>query len=132
MPFTPVEEQHYRQLFEEMCADIGLDTEGAPLSETWEPDSVAESMRRWLVRLRQTALHPEVGGRNKKALGQKDRPLRTIDQVLDAVRLFTPLPPPLHSASIFWRSQPLEASLLRNLKRYANITADDGASRRCY
>jgi len=98
MPFTPVEEQHYRQLFEEMCADIGLDTEGAPLSETWEPDSVAESMRRWLVRLRQTALHPEVGGRNKKALGQKDRPLRTIDQVLDAVRPY----PPSDFECIYW------------------------------
>jgi E3 ubiquitin-protein ligase SHPRH len=39
-------------------------------------------MRRWLVRLRQTALHPEVGGRNRRTLGAKDGPLRTVDQVL--------------------------------------------------
>ena len=38
-----------------------------------------------LVRLRQTALHPEVGGRNRQALGQKDGPLRTIDQVLNVM-----------------------------------------------
>lgn len=38
-----------------------------------------------LVRLRQTALHPEVGGRNRQALGQKDGPLRTVDQVLNVM-----------------------------------------------
>jgi len=38
-----------------------------------------------LVRLRQTTLHPEVGGRNRRALGHKDGPLRTVDQVLDVM-----------------------------------------------
>lgn len=85
MPFTPVEEQHYKELFEEMCADIGLDAEGAPISDAWDLDVASENMRRWLVRLRQTALHPEVGGRNRRALRQRDGPLRTIDQVLDAM-----------------------------------------------
>lgn len=85
MPFTPVEEQHYKELFEEMCADIGLDAEGAPISDAWDLDAASENMRRWLVRLRQTALHPEVGGRNRRALRQRDGPLRTIEQVLDAM-----------------------------------------------
>lgn len=35
-----------------------------------------------LVRLRQTCVHPEVGGRNRRALGRNDGPLRTVDQVL--------------------------------------------------
>jgi E3 ubiquitin-protein ligase SHPRH len=85
MPFTPIEEQHYQELFNQMCEDSGLNSEGAPLIDNWEPDDVAETMRRWLVRLRQTALHPEVGGRNRRALGHKDGPLRTVDQVLDVM-----------------------------------------------
>ncbi|KAG0645405.1 putative ATP-dependent helicase [Hyphodiscus hymeniophilus] len=85
MPFTPIEEQHYQELFKQMCAESGLDVEGAPLSDAWDPDTHAETMRRWLVRLRQSALHPEVGGRNRRALGSKDGPLRTVDQVLDAM-----------------------------------------------
>jgi E3 ubiquitin-protein ligase SHPRH len=65
-----------------MCDECGLDNQGAPLVDTWDPDTVSDAMRRWLVRLRQTALHPEVGGRNRRALGAKDGPLRTVDQVL--------------------------------------------------
>jgi E3 ubiquitin-protein ligase SHPRH len=85
MPFTPIEEQHYQELFNQMCEDSGLDGQGAPLTDTWDPDEVSDIMRRWLVRLRQTVLHPEVGGRNRRALGHKDGPLRTVDQVLDVM-----------------------------------------------
>jgi len=85
MPFTPIEEQHYQELFNQMCEESGLDTQGAPLIDTWDPDEVSDVMRRWLVRLRQTVLHPEVGGRNRRALGHKDGPLRTVDQVLDVM-----------------------------------------------
>ncbi|KAH8646058.1 SNF2 family N-terminal domain-containing protein [Tricladium varicosporioides] len=83
MPFTPIEEQHYQELFNQMCDDAGLDTQGAPLTDTWEADQAADSMRRWLVRLRQTALHPQVGHHNRKALGRREGPLRTVDEVLD-------------------------------------------------
>jgi len=85
MPFTPIEEQHYHELFTRMCEEVGLDSQGAPLLDNWDPDAVSDVMRRWLVRLRQTVLHPEVGGRNRRALGQKDGPLRTVDQVLDVM-----------------------------------------------
>ncbi|KAH7336538.1 SNF2 family N-terminal domain-containing protein [Rhexocercosporidium sp. MPI-PUGE-AT-0058] len=85
MPFTPIEEQHYQELFNQMCGECGLDGQGAPLQDDWNPDDVTDVMRRWLVRLRQTALHPEVGGRNRRALGQKDGPLRTVDQVLSTM-----------------------------------------------
>jgi E3 ubiquitin-protein ligase SHPRH len=87
MPFTPVEEQHYQSLFQQMCEDCGVDNKGNPISEDWDPEEpgVIEQMRTWLVRLRQTALHPEVGGRNRRALGRKQGPLRTVDDVLAAM-----------------------------------------------
>jgi len=81
MPFTPIEEQHYKELFNQMCEEVGVNTEGGPLSDDWDFDIVvAENMRNWLVRLRQTALHPEIGGRNRRALGRKDGPLRSVDE----------------------------------------------------
>ncbi|TVY73430.1 putative ATP-dependent helicase [Lachnellula suecica] len=85
MPFTPIEEQHYRELFTQMCEESGLNDQGEPLTDDWDPEAFSETMRRWLVRLRQTALHPEVGGRNRRALGNKDGPLRTVDQVLEVM-----------------------------------------------
>lgn len=87
MPFTPVEEQHYQSLFQQMCEDCGVDANGNPIREDWDPEDpgTIEQMRTWLVRLRQTALHPEVGGRNRRALGHKQGPLRTVDDVLAAM-----------------------------------------------
>jgi E3 ubiquitin-protein ligase SHPRH len=84
VPFTPIEEQNYADLVRQMCHDCGLSAEGAPLHEQWNPNDplVIETMRTWLVRLRQTCLHPQVGGRNRRALGGKG-PLRTVAEVLD-------------------------------------------------
>lgn len=47
MPFTPIEEQHYQELFNQMCRESGLDLEGSPLNPNWDPDQAAEHMRRW-------------------------------------------------------------------------------------
>ncbi|KAJ9622116.1 hypothetical protein H2204_011697 [Knufia peltigerae] len=88
IPFTPIEEQHYSQLFQELCEDCNLDRTGAPQNDDWDPDSPAmiEKMRTWLTRLRQTCLHPEVGGHNRRALGRNHNgPLRTVEQVLDVM-----------------------------------------------
>ncbi|KIW94532.1 uncharacterized protein Z519_04508 [Cladophialophora bantiana CBS 173.52] len=88
IPFTAIEEQHYAQLFQEFCEDCDLDRTGAPLGDEWNPDSpvMVEKMRTWLTRLRQTCLHPEVGGRNRRALGRNTNgPLRTVEQVLDVM-----------------------------------------------
>ena len=87
VPFSAIEEQHYSQLFQEMCEDCQVDTNGAPLTEDWDPNSpgLVEKMRSWLVRLRQTCLHPEVGGRNRRALGRSEGPLRTVEEVLDVM-----------------------------------------------
>ncbi|KAF5626630.1 hypothetical protein F25303_11053 [Fusarium sp. NRRL 25303] len=86
MPFTAVEEQHYQSLYREMAEACGLSLEGAPIVDDWKPEDHEEDMRTWLVRLRQTALHPEVAGYNRRALGNsKNRPMRTVDEVLDAM-----------------------------------------------
>ena len=87
VPFTAIEEQHYAQLFHEMCEECGLNRDGAPLTDDWDPDSspIVEKMRTWLTRLRQTCLHPEVGGRNRRALGRSGGPLRSVLQVLEVM-----------------------------------------------
>ena len=87
MPFTAIEEQYYQSLYQQMCEDCGVDNYGAPLTDEWNPEDslIVDRMRTWLVRLRQSALHPEIGGRNRRALGNKDGPLRTVAEVLDAM-----------------------------------------------
>ncbi|KAL8943636.1 MAG: hypothetical protein Q9216_000924 [Gyalolechia sp. 2 TL-2023] len=87
VPFTQIEEQNYLTLYNEMCEDCSLDREGNPLSEDWDPHtpSTVERMRSWLLRLRQTCLHAEVGIRNRKALGKGKNPLKTVDEVLDVM-----------------------------------------------
>lgn len=86
MPFTAVEEQHYQSLFQELTNMCGLNTSGEPLSD-WDPNDpgVLSSMRSALDRLRMTALHPEIGPRNRRALGLNNRPMRTVAEVLDAM-----------------------------------------------
>ena len=87
IPFTQIEEQHYSTLYQQMCEECGLDKEGQPLNDTWNPDAsgVVEKMRTWLTRLRQTCLHPEVGDRNRRALGHNHGPLRTVGEVLQVM-----------------------------------------------
>lgn len=85
MPFTAVEEQHYRSLFKEMAEACGVHVDGAPKVDDWQPGDYEEQMRSWLNRLRQTALHPEVGAQNRRALGRKTGPLRTVDEVLNTM-----------------------------------------------
>ncbi|KAK5090519.1 hypothetical protein LTR05_000692 [Lithohypha guttulata] len=88
IPFTAVEESHYAQMHYDMQQAVGLDASGAPLNGEWSPNDpvTIESMRTWLQRLRQTCLHPEIGGRNRKALGKRGGgPLRTVAQVLEVM-----------------------------------------------
>ncbi|PWY76366.1 hypothetical protein BO94DRAFT_588688 [Aspergillus sclerotioniger CBS 115572] len=86
VPFTAVEEQHYGQLYEQMCEDCDLDLSGAPLSDEWNPNdpSVIEKMRSWLVRLRQSCLHP--AGNSRRGLGiGNNGPLRSVNEVLEVM-----------------------------------------------
>ena len=87
VPFTQIEEQHYSTMFKQMSDECGLNLDGAPVTDDWDPDSpaVIEKMRSWLTRLRQTCLHPEVGSRNRRALGNGKGPLRTVGEVLEVI-----------------------------------------------
>ncbi|KAK4542120.1 hypothetical protein LTR36_007151 [Oleoguttula mirabilis] len=87
VPFSTVEQQHYATLLTEMCNDVGLNSDGSPKDEAWDPQDARtiETMRMWLVRLRQTCLHPQVGGHNRKALGRGQGPLRTVAEVLQVM-----------------------------------------------
>lgn len=87
IPFTRIEEQHYSTVYQQMCEDCGLDLDGCPVIESWDPKSsvIIQKMRSWLTRLRQTCLHPEVGSRNRRALGSGKGPLRTVGEVLEVM-----------------------------------------------
>lgn len=86
MPFSAVEEQHYQGLFKNMAEECQLTLAGSPLLDEWDPEDYETEMRTWLNRLRQTALHPEVGVYSRRLLGyNKERPLRTIEEVLNAM-----------------------------------------------
>ncbi|KAL8807501.1 MAG: hypothetical protein Q9182_000666 [Xanthomendoza sp. 2 TL-2023] len=87
VPFTQIEKQNYLNLYDQMCEECGFDGDGNPTSDGWDPEasSTVEKMRSWLLRLRQTCLHAEVGIRNRKALGKGSNPLRTVDEVLEVM-----------------------------------------------
>jgi E3 ubiquitin-protein ligase SHPRH len=87
VPFTTIEEQHYNEMIRQMCDACWLTPEGQPIAEGRDethPD-VVERMREWLVRLRQTCLHANVGRKNRKALGGKNGALRTVHEVLEVM-----------------------------------------------
>ncbi|KAL4808559.1 peptide N-acetyl-beta-D-glucosaminyl asparaginase amidase A-domain-containing protein [Aspergillus unguis] len=85
VPFTAVEEQSYRQLYEEMCNDCGLDTSGSPRSDDWDPNnpSVIDRMRSWLVRLRQSCLY--TAGTRRRGFAANNGPLRSVTDVLETM-----------------------------------------------
>ncbi|KAH0268819.1 hypothetical protein KCU91_g9122, partial [Aureobasidium melanogenum] len=87
LPFTQIEDQNYKTLFETMCEECGCNLDGSPLTDSWDPESPAllARMRTWLCQLRQTCLHPQVGGRNRRALGRGQGPLRTVAEVLEVM-----------------------------------------------
>jgi E3 ubiquitin-protein ligase SHPRH len=87
VPFTAIEEQNYSEMIRQMCDECGLSSEGLPVLEGRNADhpEIVERMREWLIRLRQTCLHAHVGRRNRKALGAKNGPLRTVLEVLEVM-----------------------------------------------
>ncbi|KAL4985044.1 peptide N-acetyl-beta-D-glucosaminyl asparaginase amidase A-domain-containing protein [Aspergillus falconensis] len=85
VPFTAVEEQSYRQLYEEMCVDCGLDLSGSPRNNDWNPNDplVIDKMRSWLVRLRQSCLYPT--GNRRRGFAAGNGPLRSVSDVLEVM-----------------------------------------------
>ena len=86
LPFSNVEEQHYSQMFHKFCSDLGVDVHGQPVPGAQVPKLADgdQLMRTWLTRFRQMCLHPEIGQRNRDALGRR-RGLRTMDQLLEVI-----------------------------------------------
>lgn len=84
VPFTAVEEQNYNSMFDQMAAECGVHVDGSPKTDDWDPNDyqIINNMRQWLLRLRQTCLHPQVGGKNRRALGRKEGAIRTVEEVL--------------------------------------------------
>jgi E3 ubiquitin-protein ligase SHPRH len=86
VPFTAVEEQHYQTLYREMAEECGVDTNGNPAVEDWRPEVYEDQMRTWLNRLRQTALHPEIGVYGRRRFGRGEAgPMRTVEEVLEVM-----------------------------------------------
>lgn len=87
MPFTAIEEQHYRSQFTALVRGFGLDANGTPLQPDWNSEDpyTLDLMKRALAQLRQTVLHPELGPGRLRTLHGKNKPLRTIEEVLDAM-----------------------------------------------
>lgn len=88
LPFTQVEQSNYEFAFESMLEDCHLTPDGGPADDTFEDGSTYYSkMREWLKRLRQVCLHPQVGQRNRRALGNDKQAgqLQTVDELLSAM-----------------------------------------------
>jgi E3 ubiquitin-protein ligase SHPRH len=62
IPFTPIEQDNYNQLYEECLSSICLDEDGNPSSADWAPSaSVMMYMSSWLQKLRQICNNPQIG-----------------------------------------------------------------------
>lgn len=116
IPFTAIEEQNYADMVRQMCDECWLGPEGEPLDADSDPTSpeTLERMREWLVRLRQTCLHAHVGRKNRRALGTRNGPLRTVHEVLEIM---------IDQNSTRWKADARETILNRikmgHVKAYA-------------
>lgn len=95
IPFTPVEQDYYNQSLETCLAAIGLDVNGNPTANDWEPSAMIMTyMRNWLLKLRQLCCNPQIGKLNigskkyRKAYSNQNgigavQQLKTLELLLD-------------------------------------------------
>ncbi len=85
LPFTPVEEQWYRGLFEQMCEACGVNTDGSPRMDNWE--AYYDEMRSWLLVLRKAALVPyaQAARRRGQPIAGGNGALLTVDELLETM-----------------------------------------------
>ncbi|KAJ8096835.1 SNF2 family N-terminal domain-containing protein [Lipomyces tetrasporus] len=113
IPFTTVEENNYRHLFQEFLDDCVFTPDGAPARDDWDPEEELPKMSKWLGRLRQTCCHAQIGAGNRRALG--GGPLRTVNDVLEAM-FENAQSVVLTDERAYWMSKIQRAQLLEQAK----------------
>ncbi|PVF98205.1 hypothetical protein CPB86DRAFT_825898 [Serendipita vermifera] len=85
--FGKIERTIYDDILETALQQLQVDGRGVATRSGWEMDLA--SLRSWLHRLRQTCTHPQVGGAGKvdKVIG--GRGIKSMEEVLEAIRLNT-------------------------------------------
>ncbi|KAI1261241.1 SNF2 family N-terminal domain-containing protein [Xylariaceae sp. FL1019] len=85
MPFTAIEEHHYRVQFEAFALRAGLDTDGSPLKDSVDLTGTATvtEMRGALASLRQMILHPELGVKTYVAVGTYKTLLEHLEALIE-------------------------------------------------
>ncbi|KAG5518538.1 hypothetical protein PMAC_002934 [Pneumocystis sp. 'macacae'] len=82
LDFTPVEEHNYSFLLKQALEDIGFDNQKNPVNLNWNFDDFKDKMKQWLLRLRQTCCHIQIGTINKTNFGDQ---LMMLSEALDAM-----------------------------------------------
>ncbi|KTW30000.1 E3 ubiquitin-protein ligase IRC20 [Pneumocystis jirovecii RU7] len=82
LDFTPIEEHNYSFLLKQALEDIGFNDQKDPINLNWNFDDFKDKMKQWLLRLRQTCCHMQVGSINKMNLGDQ---LMMLSEALDAM-----------------------------------------------
>ena len=86
MPLTPIEEQHYRNIFAEMCTSTGIDGRtGWPNKPEWDPKDHEAKLRKFLLRLRVNTLYPDLRGGAQRQHRPQDAKLETAAGLLHAM-----------------------------------------------
>jgi len=81
VPFGPVEQNNYEELYKQFLKEVGLDENGNPIVEDWEPSqSYYEYMSFWLKKLRRICCHANIGS-DPQVL--ENPGLQTMDKVLN-------------------------------------------------
>ncbi|KAF8468979.1 SNF2 family N-terminal domain-containing protein [Kalaharituber pfeilii] len=84
IPFSHVEEENYDWLFDQMVRECQITADGIQWpGDGGKRDAMLETMRRWLVRLRQVCSHAQAGRWNRQGHNAGNNLVRTIVEVLD-------------------------------------------------
>lgn len=81
VPFGPIEQNNYDEMYKQLLSDVGLDEMGNPIVSDWEPTpAYYETMRSWLAVLRRLCCHPSFGRESGPIAA---RNFQTMDKVLE-------------------------------------------------